>query len=660
MKITVYIKYIFLLLFIQLSFCLPAQNQKKMDSLSLCLESSGVDSLKYDVLLKLALEIKNYSIKKALGYMDQALVIATHLNSPKRIAKAHNRIADVYLQELNPQLASNHCFIALDLFEKLNDSAAVADCLYNIGKIYSLNKKDEEALRYFNKSLAIETELNKKEQMCWNYNEIGIIARRQKRFKDAVLCYRNTLKMQEELGDTRNTAAIYGNLSIVYYEMNNLNMSIEAMMKAIKFAEAVDNKLQLAQIYTNLGGLYIETKKYDKANTALQKALTYATEIDYKNIKQMVYANIANLNEHQADFAKAYEYTLLASALNDSINKESNVRNANELIAKFESDQKELKIENLEKGKALSEENLRHERNFKIYLSLFGLLIVASIALLIRSFKQTKKNNLALSIAYKQIEEKNKEIKDSINYSKHIQEASLPSKELKYELFHDIFILFQPKDIVSGDFYWDTEKNGKRIIACCDCTGHGVPGALMSMIGSNILNQLVNENGITAADEILNELHKEIRKALKQDEQTNGSKDGMDIALIVFNSATEIEYAGAQRPLWIVGNSELSLTEIKADKFPIGGYQSEAERKFTKHVFNLFTGDCVYIASDGYADQFGGVAGKKFMTKRMKELLINNCKKPMSEQEVLLMNSIKKWMGNYEQVDDMLVIGIRV
>jgi serine phosphatase RsbU (regulator of sigma subunit) len=257
----------------------------------------------------------------------------------------------------------------------------------------------------------------------------------------------------------------------------------------------------------------------------------------------------------------------------------------------------------------------------------------------------------------KVIEEKNKDITDSINYAKRIQDAILPAKELKYRIFPNAFVLFKPKDIVSGDFYWFAEKNGKRLIASCDCTGHGVPGALMSMIGNNILNQIVNETGITSPDKILNLLNREVRKALKQGEQT-ASKDGMDVAIICFINETEIEYAGAQRPLWMIRNN--SFEEIKGDKFSIGGLQTEAEKEFIKHTIALSKNDCIYIFSDGFVDQFGGAQGKKFMSKQFKNLLLANYNKPILEQETVLNNTIENWKDVREQIDDILVIGIKI
>ena len=258
------------------------------------------------------------------------------------------------------------------------------------------------------------------------------------------------------------------------------------------------------------------------------------------------------------------------------------------------------------------------------------------------------------------IEAKNKDITDSINYARTIQKAILPTNEYVKQLFPNSFILFKPKDIVSGDFYWFTEKNGKRIVAACDCTGHGVPGGFMSMIGNNLLNHIVNENGCTSADEILNQLNKEMRKTLKQELQDE-TRDGMDSAVIVFHSNTEIEFSGAQRPLWVVEKTEAgyTLNETKGDKFAIGGFQLEKSRTFSKKQLHLSKGTSIYIFSDGFADQFSA-DDKKLMTSRFKELILKIQDLSMDDQERHLGNFIDNWRGKREQIDDILVIGLKV
>lgn len=271
---------------------------------------------------------------------------------------------------------------------------------------------------------------------------------------------------------------------------------------------------------------------------------------------------------------------------------------------------------------------------------------------------QVKERTSEIEEQKKLIEEKNKDITDSINYAKRIQEAMLPQKSDLENLFKDSFVLFKPKDIVSGDFYWFTELGDKKIVVAADCTGHGVPGALMSMIGSNILNKLILEKGIVKPDLILNELNEEVRTALKQRETASETRDGMDISVLTFSGNT-VQYAGAHRPLYLIKSGSDELIEVKADKFSIGGIQEE-KRSFTNHVLTLQPNDLLYLSSDGYADQFGGTSGKKLMTKHFKELLLKIKNEPLRKQSEVLASSIETWKGMREQVDDILVIGIRL
>ncbi len=272
---------------------------------------------------------------------------------------------------------------------------------------------------------------------------------------------------------------------------------------------------------------------------------------------------------------------------------------------------------------------------------------------------QVKDRTSEIEEQKKLIEEKNKDITDSINYAKRIQDAILPEQTSLTSIFSESFVLFKPKDIVSGDFYWFTEYGNKKIIAAADCTGHGVPGALMSMIGSNILNKIILDEGITQPNLILNRLNEEVRTALKQRENTSETRDGMDISIITITD-NELQYAGAHRPLFIINNSQKGneLKEIKANKFSIGGIQEE-KRVFTNHILTLQKNDALYLSSDGYADQFGGESGKKLMTKNFKELLLKIQNDSMKKQKQFLNDSIEGWKGSREQVDDILVIGIK-
>jgi serine phosphatase RsbU (regulator of sigma subunit) len=255
------------------------------------------------------------------------------------------------------------------------------------------------------------------------------------------------------------------------------------------------------------------------------------------------------------------------------------------------------------------------------------------------------------------VEEKQKEILDSITYAQRIQNALLPPLQDVSSSLPNSFILFKPKDIVAGDFYWFAETNDKKIIAACDCTGHGVPGAFMSTIGSEKLNEAVKESSDVSV--ILNLVNLGMKKVLRQTDKMDSTRDGMDVSLCAFNKdLSQVEYAGANRPLWIIRKDQLEIEEIKATKVAIGGL-TEDNQVFTKHTIDLQKGDSVYLFSDGYADQFSP-QDKKLMTRKFKDIILSIQNKTMEEQKEYLGSFIDEWKGNMEQTDDILVLGVRV
>ena len=304
------------------------------------------------------------------------------------------------------------------------------------------------------------------------------------------------------------------------------------------------------------------------------------------------------------------------------------------------------------------------------YLIMFGLVVgslFAYIKIRERKLKLEKKvledkvNERTAEVVQKnkELDMINKDITASIRYAKRIQDAILPPDEFVKKHLPNTFVLFKPKDIVSGDFYWMEDKGDHVIFAAVDCTGHGVPGAFMSIVGHNLLERIVGEHNIIEPAKILDELNKSIGETLRQsDLEDNTVRDGMDIALCSFNKKTALlKFAGAFNPLWLVRNNE--LIEIKANKFPIGNTKLNDTNKFTNHDIQLQKGDAVYIFSDGYSDQFGGPNGKKFKANNLKQLLINSQHKSMPEQYQVLNETIESWRGNHEQVDDILIIGTR-
>ncbi len=332
----------------------------------------------------------------------------------------------------------------------------------------------------------------------------------------------------------------------------------------------------------------------------------------------------------------------------------------------YENQKKQKDIESLKDQRELSQikldsknEELDAKQQTLVWV-VFGLMACGIlIVYIIRTNIRRKKINKQLELQKLEIETKNKEITDSINYAKRIQQAILPPVEMMYAKLNDVFVLYRPKDVVSGDYYAFFEKEKDILLAVADCTGHGVPGAFMSMIGSEQLTKIIVEKNITEPANILNELHKGIRNALKQDQSSGETRDGMDIILCKLNlQKMELEYSGANRPLWIV--RENKLLETKGDKQPIGGLEADYRKPFTNHKIKLQNGDCVYMFTDGFADQFGGDKGKKFMVRNFEKLLLRISSKPMKEQQDIIRENYDKWKGANEQVDDVLVIGMKI
>lgn len=292
-----------------------------------------------------------------------------------------------------------------------------------------------------------------------------------------------------------------------------------------------------------------------------------------------------------------------------------------------------------------------------IYLLVTALIVLIAI-IAIKLLQLNKRTNKLLRKQNAVIEEKNKSITDSINYAKRLQNAILPNEEVISKTLKEHFILYQPKDIVSGDFYWVSEQNGKAMVAAIDCTGHGVPGALLSIVGHNAISQSINEMKLTQPSKVMDSMNSIIKSVLQQD-KGNDIKDGMDMALCAIDyKSGKVEFAGAHNPLYVIQDNKLSI--IKGSKLTVGSVENIAVEGPENHALQLNAGDSIYLFSDGYADQFGGNDNKKFKVSRLQETLLSICKLPMQEQKNKLLQAFQEWKGKNEQVDDILVIGVRL
>ncbi|MGZ4034688.1 MAG: tetratricopeptide repeat protein [Bacteroidia bacterium] len=455
------------------------------------------------------------------------------------------------------------------------------------------------------------------------------------------------------------------NIGAANEEMKKYSEALGYYKRAVDIYTEIDSKYGLASCLINIGDNYRCQKKYPEAIEILNRAMEISKEVGLKDDEKEVATNLSQIYEEINQPQKALEYYKLYSNLKDTIFSEESTSQMNELSTKYEADKRQKEIELLTKDQDLKNTKLKEQHVVNITLFIGITLVVILMGLVFYRYQEKRKantlleeKNIAIHEQKELVTEKNKEITDSINYARRIQDAMLPSQKILNEYFKENFIFYQPKDIISGDFYWASRKNDQLYIAAADCTGHGVPGALMSMIGISFLRQIINEMNVTDTAEILNRLHNMVLNALNEDVNMRNSKDGMDIALLKIDIGNKkAEFTGAVRPLYISGKNGFEI--IKGDRFSIGGIKT-MEETFSKTEIDLSGGKSFYMFSDGFADQFGKESGKKFMVKKLQNFLSDIVSQPMEQQHKLLDKTFNDWKGDLEQTDDVLLIGIRV
>lgn len=588
--------------------------------------------------------------ERALDYYLKSVSLKEKLGLVKEMPASYGNMGNIFMLQGNYPKALEYFFKLLKISEELGNRNMRANTLANIGSVYHSLNEPEKSLKYFLDAMKLQEELKDKYALAVTCNNAGLIYYDRSEHTPALDYFTRSLSLSREVNNKNTEIIALGNIGNVYRSKNEIERSLEYYLQALTLSEQLGDKNNLSIWLGSIGNLYAGMGKYSEAESNLKKALGYAEETGSMEWIRENHKFLSELYSKTGKYEPALTHYKAYVAARDRVFNEENTKKAvrSEMNFQFEKKEAIAKAEHEKQAAVAAAENRRQQ--LVIWSTVTGLLLVAAFAgFIFRSLRITNRQKMI-------IEEKNKDISDSINYAKRIQDALLSQREVKYRLFPDAFVLFRPKDVVSGDFYWFTEKNGRRMIAAVDCTGHGVPGAFMSMIGNTFLNEIADERGITQPDAVLNELRDMIIKTLKQ--SGGESKDGMDIALLSFDDRNNtVEFAGANNPLWHIRNGK--LTEIRPNKQPIG-YHSGAPSPFTLHRIELQKGDTLYIFSDGFADQFGGPKGKKFKYKQLQEVLLSVQQKPMLRQEEILLDHFQRWTGNLEQVDDVLVIGIRI
>lgn len=569
-------------------------------------------------------------------------------------------------------------------------------------------------------------------QAGYFFNNVATIYWTHGMAKEAIPNFEKVISMYEKTGNRNAIKNTYNNIGMAYTDLNDYPNALKYFEKSLTECRNANKKSEIVSSLINIANTYSLIGKYDQTITTLDEAKTIASELNDAKQLRNIYSILAESYDKLGNTSKSTEYFALYTTITRKVQKEEIQKKEAEVkqiaddaqkrtqLAESQTQQTQIALEenkekldetqkNLQKTEELTNVQKmqidilsKEKENQRLIRNIFIIIIVGVLAFLgvvVLSLIHKKKANrmlekqnteivqqrdmieqqgMELVKAVVQIEKQNKDITSSINYAKQIQEALLPTEESLKNILPDSFVLFKPRDIVSGDFYWFTGYSGKGVngksrrhhirlgnipedesgfvIAAVDCTGHGVPGAFMSMIGFNLL-ETISRNGITEPHEILNDLHKSIRYLLKQSSSEN--RDGMDMAICVIkDKGKKLEYAGAKNPLFYICNGELH--QIKGDPVPVGGIQKEERRVFTLQTIDISAPSYFYILSDGYTDQFGGKDGSKFSTRQFKDLLLEIYQRPMDEQKKILNERIESWMGDEKQLDDILVIGFKL
>ncbi|MEO6903896.1 MAG: tetratricopeptide repeat protein [Bacteroidia bacterium] len=592
----------------------------------------------------------------ALEYTKKSLAIRKEINDPIKIGDSYSNMGSIYLMMGNFNQSLFYYLETQKYYEKSASKEKFAGLLVNIGIIYYYTKDYTKALEYFNRAL-----IDSPNTMLLGraYGNMGNVYLNLGLYDKADKSYHKALNAFEDAGDKDGISFVLVNIANNALQANKIDQAMNYNLRALELSKELNDKLKICTVLSNIAAIYRKKKYFTKALEYEKEALMISKEIDAKEPLKQSYYGLSDTYMGLGNCDYALKYYKLASAVKDSMFSKDKTTSLAELQTKYETDKKEKEIALLTKDNELKEKSFKEQRIIRFSLIGFvALLVILSFTLYSR-YRYKQKANLVLEDQKKIIEQKNIMITDSIDSAKSIQDVILPSLNTFHSYFTNAFILYKPKDIVSGDFYWIGKHAGKTICAAVDCTGHGVPGAFMALLGSNILGNVIQKSNVVEPALILDVLHQEIINVQTKGEETKTVKSGMDIALIAFDEKTnELQYAGAHNSLLLIRNGE--LIEIKADKISIGGANNKTESfMFKNHTLTLQKNDIIYLFSDGYTDQRGGANRKKFYQAPFKELLVSIHQLEMDEQKQKLDLTLTNWKAQEHQTDDVLVIGIR-
>lgn len=645
--------------------------------------SGNIDNQTYDIDPKWIFEVGNmYS-----NYRNDFTNTIKYYGLAVKKAKEQNDYMFIYYESWLGYVYSNigehenarkHSINAVEIAESMNIEDQLPTCYLILAFVYRNANEMEKAIENFTKSYEKSIEIGDSSNIHTALHEIGNVYYILGDYKSAIEYHKKALLIREKLNSISYLMYSYNDIANDYLYTDSIQIALDYYLKAAEFAEMQNNKYALFRILLGVENAYLSLEDFEKGKKILSKMKIIADELNVKSIFYDLNNVLYGYYKRLGNYENALKYFELASLYKDSISSDEIRKNLDELDKKYET---------VKKDKELLENQLdiRRQRVIIIFAGIGMLLIAVFMSIVFRQYRQKKRAYTILEYQNQEIVQQKEEIQtqaqyleqanieitnqksiieishqqitSSITYAKRIQEAVLPKEDVIQMLLPQHFILFKPRNIVSGDFYFIKLYKNYLFVAAADCTGHGVPGAFMSMLGFALLNDLVRKPEIQNSAQLLDELRLQIKTSLQQTGKIGEPQDGMDIAFLAIDIETNMmSYAGANFPLYLFRDNELFV--YKADSMPISIFRRE--NNFTNHNIELKKDDVLYIFSDGYVSQFDENNQSTFKISRFREMLINIHKKSFSEQKEILENELNNWKGNSIQTDDILVIGVKI
>ncbi len=714
-------------------FAFPQNDE--VDSLKTILATLKVDTLKVNTLNEMAEIVHRSAPDEAIKYSSEAKVLAEKTNFQKGLADAYKYIGLGNYMQANYAEAFKNWEFSLQIYEILGDDGNIARILGNQGSIYYSYGENVQATEYFLRALKIAEKLNDSIRISTLLLNIGNVYSDQPSMYDTALSYYSrALAMGEAIeyldllgvgsinvGEVyfkqgaydsalfyieKSLAMVTSNIDIaaslnflgkIYAQKGEYETAINYQQDALKMAEEEQAERETVRILLGMASTYLKQGSSQLAIDYYERARTLSEVIGLINELSEAYKGLSDSYSNLRDYQNAYQYLSLQNDIDNAIYNRESDQKTSRLMFSYQMDKKQAEIEILEQEAIIEQLSNKKQKGISIAAGSIGVLLLLMAIGVYNRLLFIRKTNEKINAQKDEIESQRDAIQaardqlqlqhdmvfsqkelitDSITYAQRIQSAILPSRALLDELIPEHFIFFKPKDIVSGDFYWVKEVQDHVVIVEADCTGHGVPGAFMSMLGITMLNDLIGDRCFDAPAAILDSLRAKIKEMLVQEGNVEDQKDGMDMAIAILDKNTKmVHFSGANNPLYVIRNKELDpgqqlgsylsmengkyqLFELKGDKQPIGAHWEET--RFTNHTISLQENDTFYIFSDGMVDQFGGKNRKKFKAINFKKLLLSIQDASMEDQKYIIEDAFDTWKGSQEQIDDVSVLGVKI